>query len=368
MSTIVANRELHSRPLTRSVLPFVTVIMPIRNEARFITRSLNAVLNQDYPRELLEVLVADGISSDDTRQRVRCLAAEQPEIKLTVLDNPRRIVSAGMNVALRRARGDVVVRVDGHTVIASDYVSQCVRALERSGAENVGGPMRPVGIGWFAQSVALATTSRFGVGNARFHYSSREEFVDTVYLGAWPKWVFRRFGLFDEEQVRNQDDEFNYRLRAQSGRIFLCPEIRSQYYNRSTARSLWQQYFQYGFWKVRVLQKHPRQMRPRQFMPFLFVLTLLTSLLAAPLDAIAAWIFASCVCLYAVANVIATLVVARREWNWSVTTLPLAFAILHLAYGCGFCVGLLKFWNRWRKIHRLSLSDEWDLEIVNEHS
>lgn len=368
MSTLTADRLFQNRSVTRSVLPFVTVIMPIRNEAKYIRRSLGAVLRQDYPAELLEVIVADGMSSDDTRQQVLCLASAHPKVNVKILDNPRHIVSVGMNAALKRARGDVIVRVDGHSVIAPDYVSQCVTALERTGAENVGGPMRPVGQGWFGQTVALATTSRFGVGGARFHYSEREEFVDTVYLGAWPKWVFQRFGLFDEEQVRNQDDEFNYRLRACGGTICLCPSIRSRYYNRSSPRSLWRQYFQYGFWKVRVLQKHSRQMRPRQFVPLLFVLTLLISSSSAPMSVVGAWIFGSSVGLYVLVNLIATLVVARRESNRRIALLPMVFAILHLAYGTGFCVGLLKFWNRWGQSHALTMRDEQDLEMVNDPS
>lgn len=366
MPTLTADGPLQNRPVTRSVLPLVTVIMPICNEATYIARSLGAVLNQDYPHELLEVIVADGMSSDDTRQRAHCLASAHPTVNVKILDNPRRIVSAGMNAALKRARGDVIVRVDGHCVIAPDYVSQCVTALERTGAENVGGPMRPIGLGWFGQTVALATTSRFGVGGARFHYSDREEFVDTVYLGAWPKWVFRRIGFFDEEQVRNQDDEFNYRLRAQNGRIFLSPTIKSWYYNRGTPRSLWRQYFQYGFWKVRVLQKHPRQMRPRQFVPFLFVFTLLMALLAVPISAVASWILGCCLGLYVLANVFASLVVARRGPFWTIATLPIAFAILHAAYGIGFCVGLLTFWNRWGKTHEPRCYTERQSEVANE--
>ena len=233
------------------------------------------MLEQDYPSDRVEVIVADGQSTDDTCRRVRQLAAEYPQIEVVCIDNPGRIVPTGFNAALEEARGDVIVRVDGHTLIAPDYVQQCVAALERTGADNVGGRMNAEGETCVGRAVAAATSSAFGVGNARFHYSESEEWVDTVYLGAWRREVFRSIGPFDEEQVRNQDDEFNYRLLSAGGRILLSPRIRSRYFNRATFKSVAKQYFQYGFWKVRVMQKHPTQMRPRQFVPALFVLTLL---------------------------------------------------------------------------------------------
>ena len=180
----------------------------------------------------------------------------------------------GLNLALAAAEGEIIVRVDGHTNIEADYVRWCVEALERTGATNVGGRMDAVGRGRFGEAVAAATSSPFGVGGARFHYSNTEEWADTVYMGAWPRWVFEEIGLFDEELVRDQDDEFNYRLREHGGRILLSPKIKSVYSNRSNPLALWKQYFQYGFWKVRVLQKHPKQMRPRQFAPPLFALCL----------------------------------------------------------------------------------------------
>ncbi|HEY7543362.1 MAG TPA: glycosyltransferase family 2 protein, partial [Blastocatellia bacterium] len=217
--------------------PFVTVIMPIRNEAGFITRSLGAALGQDYPGDRMEVIIADGMSTDATREVIAQLSEAHPRIAVRIVDNPEKIVPTGFNRALEQAKGDVIVRVDGHTIIASDYVRQCVAALERTGADNVGGRMEAVTHGRFGKAVAIATSSPFGVGGARFHYSNQEEYVDTVYMGAWPRSVFERVGLFDEEQVRNQDDEFNYRLLSHGGKILLTPQIKSKYYNRSTIKT-----------------------------------------------------------------------------------------------------------------------------------
>lgn len=329
--------------------PTVTVIMPVRNEGAFVERSLAAVLAQDYPRDRMEILIADGISTDGTRDVVASLARRYPKVSLTLLDNAGRLVASGMNLALISAKGDVIVRVDGHTVIAPDYVRECVEALQRSCAHNVGGRMEAVSESWFGQAVALATCSRFGVGGARFHYSDKEEWVDTVYMGAWPREVFERIGLFDEEQVRNQDDEFNYRLLSHGGKILLSPRIKSKYYNRSSLRSLWRQYFQYGYWKVRVMQKHPRQMRLRQFVPALFVVAVTVALILLLFSFVGKYLALLLANSYVIANLTASVIVTRSK-GWRLLPLvPIAFSILHFGYGCGFLLGLVRFWNRWGK-------------------
>src|SRR5262245_8413034 len=332
-------------PTMASDFPRVTVIMPVRQEAGFIERSLGAVLAQDYPSEQLEILVADGRSTDATREIVETLQAGRPNLRL--VDNPGLVVPTGLNAALRQASGEIIVRVDGHTEIATDYVRQCVAALKSTGADNVGGCMQAVGVGAFGEAVALATSTPFGVGNARFHFSNRDEWVDTVYMGAWPRAVFARVGLFDEELVRDQDDEFNYRLAQHGGRIWLSQNIRSRYTNRSRPRALWRQYFQYGYWKVRVMQKHPRQMRLRQFVPAVFVAALASSGLLAPLDRPGGAILALVVGVYAVANLTASAATARHHGWRHLPRLPLVFAILHVSYGAGFLVGLAKFRGRW---------------------
>ena len=332
--------------LKRRELPFVSILMPVRNEAAFIGTSLGAVLAQDYPHDRLEVLVADGMSSDATRDAIVGVAARVPGIPVKVLDNPRGIVATGLNEALRHAKGKVLVRVDGHTVIAADYVKECVEALE-SGATNVGGRMVATGEGTFGRAVALATSSRFGVGGARFHYSTKKEWVDTIYMGCWRRETFDRVGGFDEELIRNQDDEFNYRLRARGGKILLSPRIRSHYFNRSTVRSLWRQYFQYGYWKVRVMQKHPSQMSLRHFVPAAFVSALVTSGLAALAMPGARIAFIGLAAIYAGACLLVSAVGLRRAGPGPLLLLPVAFATLHLAYGAGFLFGLLRFAGRW---------------------
>jgi len=323
--------------------------MPIRNEAAFIERSLGAVLAQDYPAELMEILVVDGMSNDNTREIVTRFKYYYPQYSIHILDNPSQIVSTGFNQALQVAKGEVIIRVDGHTEIAPDYVHQCVLTLQDSQADNVGGRMTAIGVSCFGEAVALATSTPFGVGGARFHYSNKKEWVDTVYLGAWPREVFQRIGLFDEEFVRNQDDEFNYRLREQGGKILLNPSIKSVYIVRSSARALWKQYFQYGFWKVRVLQKHPRQMRGRQFIPPLFVFSLVFFaiwMLFSPTGFLG---LALVISLYLLANVLASFITAAKNKWRHLWLLPIVFGILHLSYGLGFWVGFFYFLRRWVK-------------------
>lgn len=331
-----------------SHIPFVSLILPIRNESAYIEQGLQAIFAQDYPPDRMEVLIVDGMSTDDTRVKIASLAASVPGLRpsVTILDNPGRIVPTGMNIALRQAKGEIVIRVDGHTLIAPDYVRQCVESLRRTNADNVGGRMNGVGANYFGKTVALATSSPFGVGGGRFHHSEKEEWVGTVYMGAWPRRVFEKIGLFDEELVRDQDDEFNYRLRAAGGKILLSPGIKSIYTVRGSPSALWRQYYQYGFWKVRVLQKHPRQMSPRQFAPPAFALTLFGSASLALSSALRPLSLVIPL-LYLFANLLASLATAaKRGWKY-IPLLPVVFAILHLAYGLGFLAGLLKFWNRW---------------------
>lgn len=338
--------------------PFVSIIMPVRNEGDFIERSLGAVLAQGYPNHQLEVLVADGMSIDNTRQLVEQLAAAS-DIPVTIVDNPGLFVSQGFNAAFRRSRGEIIVRVDGHTLVEMDYVRQCVATLKRTEADNVGGRMDAVGQGAFGEAVALATCSPFGVGGARFHYSQKEELVDTVYMGAWYRKIFERIGLFDEELIRNQDDEFNYRLRAAGGKVLLNPRIRSKYYNRGNLPSLTRQYYQYGVYKVRVMQKHPQQMRPRQFAPVLLVSGVLGGAL---LSLLWAWVMPFWIVgllAYAAANLLASVYIARREGQQHFLRLPVVFAALHFGYGLGFLRGLVKFRSYWGKTRN-------QVEIINE--
>jgi succinoglycan biosynthesis protein ExoA len=327
-------------------MPFVSVILPIRNEARFIQRGLDAVLGQDYPPDRLEVIVADGMSTDGTREIVGSFQARHPNVR--VVDNPKRIVPTGLNAAIPLAQGEILVRVDGHCEIAPDYVRRCVEHLRDEGVEGVGGPLETVGETYLARVIAAAMSTPFGVGNSAFRTAPDKSILtDTVAFPAYTRAAVERAGPFDEEMVRNQDDEYNYRLRKIGAKILLAADVSSRYYSRSSLRSLWRQYFQYGYFKVRVLQKHTLQMRPRQFVPALFVAALLLVLVAAPFIPLGWYALAAVAGLYLLANLGASAVTASQKGWRLFPLLPVAFATLHLSYGLGFWGGLVKFWNRW---------------------
>lgn len=322
-------------------LPFVSVVMPIFNEAVFIERSLGAVLAQDYPANLMEVIVVDGGSTDGTRQTLEQFQKSDP--RLVILTNPARIIPSALNIGIRHARGDLIVRVDGHTVIAPDYVRTCVEYLLRDDVDNVGGLMQPVGKTYFGRAIALATSSPFGIGNSKFHYSEKEQHVDTVYLGAYRRQVFDRIGLFDEEFLCNEDYELNYRLRAAGGRILCTPTIRSIYYCRESPIALWRQYFRYGFWKVRTLRKHPRSLQVRHLVAPTFVFGTTLLMVLGLLFPWAWYLLAIEVALYLELAAIFALAKAIKAGSPGLGPgVVAAFAILHLAWGTGFWAGLLR--------------------------
>ena len=345
----------------------ITIVMPIRNEALFIERSLGSILGQDYPPGRIEVIAVDGMSQDGTTDIVKRMiseykaqnyihSSEDPAseeansdphkgfFENLVLNNPSNIVPTALNLGLRHAHGQVIIRVDGHCQVHPDYVRRCVEVLERTGADCVGGPMVTVGETWVAKAIALAQSSFFGVGGVAFRTGRREGiYVDTVAFGAYRRDVFDRIGGFDEELVRNQDDEFNFRLIQAGGKIWLDPSIRSVYYSRASLRGLWQQYFQYGLFKVRLIQKRGTVPSLRHLAPGGFVLALSLSIILAIITSQPFWCLAV-IGPYWLANMAASFWAARKDWA-TLPLLPVTFGILHGSYGVGFLYG---FW-RWRK-------------------
>jgi glycosyltransferase involved in cell wall biosynthesis len=328
-----------------SQLPRVSLLVPIRNEERYIARCLDGLAAQDYPFDRMEVLVIDGASSDRTREVVASYRDRLPGLR--ILENPERTVPYAMNRGIRVAQGDAIVRVDGHCVLAPDYVRRCVEVLLETHAHCVGGPMRCTGEGYWGVAIAAAMSSRFGVGNVLFRREDYRGPADTVYLGAWPRDVFGQIGLFDAELSNNQDDELAYRLRKGGGLVFLDPSIRSLYFARTSIPHLWRQYYRYGLYKVRVFQKHPFRMQARQFVPPSFVAAVCGLPVAALLHPAPLWAWSIMVAIYGLANVAAATALAHRT-RWAfLPAYPLLFTVLHLSYGSGFLMGLFRFAGRW---------------------
>ncbi len=324
-----------------NTLPFVSIIMAIRNEANFIARSLGAVLAQDYPRDRMEIIVADGMSDDGTREIISKFRTRNPEFDIRLLDNPGRIASTGLNMAIGEARGEIIVRVDGHAIIEPDYVRNCVDVLERTGADNVGGPMRAIGEGYLPEAIALATSTPFGIGNSTFHYSDREQIVDTVYLGAFRREKLLEVGLFNEVFKRHQDYELNHRIRKSGGSIYLSPEIRSHYFVRSNFNKLWKQYFHYGFWKGRLLRCDPMSLKGRHAVPPMFLYALILSLILTLALPHWGWLLKSFITGYLAFLLIGTLSAGKLGHPKHAPILPAIFACLHISWGLGVWLGLL---------------------------
>lgn len=328
--------------------PFVTVIIPMFNEEHYIAACLDSVLANDYPHSYMEILVVDGRSTDGSREIVLDYSHRYPFIRL--LDNPKRLIPAALNTGIREAKGDIIVRMDAHTLYASDYIRRCVEILRSSGAANVGGVQRAIGTNYLSRTIAVAMNSPFGVGDASFRYAGKEMWVDTVYLGTWWKRTLEEIGGFREDVVVNEDYELNYRLRKTGGKILLSPHIKCWYYVRPSLKALATQYFRYGFWKVKTLVLHPEALRWRQLVPPALVIGLLLSGPAGILH----WRLGLVVPgLYVTANILASLrTAARKGWIY-LPLLPFVFATIHLSWGLGFLMGLFR-WGLPR----------WDLRIL----
>jgi succinoglycan biosynthesis protein ExoA len=320
----------------------ISIIIPCRNERHSIGRMLDSLESQDL-RVQWEALVADGMSDDGTREVLRQHCEKNSRIRM--IDNPGRIVSTGLNAAIREARGEIIIRMDAHTEYSPDYVHQCIDALESSGAENVGGPPRARAAGIVQRAIAAAYHSPFSNGGALCHDESYEGFADTVFYGCWRKSTLERIGMFDEAMVRNQDDELNLRLVRAGGKIWQTPKIVSWYQPRRSLATLFRQYAQYGFWKVEVIRKHRIPASWRHLVPAAFVLGNGLLLGAAAVAAFAGGkqaatdllnIWLAGAALYA-AGCLAASVQAARKRGWTLLPLlPLVFAIYHVSYGAGF--------------------------------
>lgn len=319
----------------------VSIVSPCRNEISQVDRFLRTVTQQQATGFELEILVADGESNDGTAEVLAAWNATEPRIR--VIPNPGRIVSTGLNAAIRAARGEIVVRMDLHTEYAEDYVAQCVMALEQTRATCVGGPWLAKGTSPTQRAISKAFGSTFGSGGAKSRRRNYTGFVDSVYLGTWRRADLLALGGFDERLVRNQDDELCLRIRRSGGTIWQTPAIRSEYIPRASFSELWHQFYQYGYWRVGVIKKHRipgsvRQLAPTLFIAILLILTVLG--LVVPLATIVA--VGLCIAYGALA-IMAAAVASDSHDPRSLALVVLSFACMHLGYGLGLGHGILDF-------------------------
>ena len=315
----------------------VTIAMPCLDEERFIEACVRSVLAQDYPKDRIEVLVADGMSMDATREILAKLAAEDPRIR--VIDNPERIQAAGMNHIIRAARGDVVVRMDVHCEYANDYVRKCVEVLEQTGADNVGGAQRARATTLFQRALCAALESPLGVGGAKYRSSDNEGFVDTVFLGAFRRRVFESIGMYDPHAITNEDAELNQRIVDRGGKVYLSRDIVVHYHPRESLRALAKQYFKYGRGRARTLLKHKKLLSVRPALPFLMVTGATTLLATSALQPVTPFAFGA----YALATAVEAVRVGRDAGLSSIPVVWAIFPVLHVSHGVGFAVGLVRY-------------------------
>ena len=340
--------------------PNVSIVIPCRNESRHIEACLRGVLAFEPPPGGFEVIVADGMSEDGTRDIVGRITLEDGRVRM--VDNLDRTTPSGLNVAIRAARGTIIVRIDAHTEYASDYLRQCVEVLGETGADDVGGPWVARGRTYLERCVAAAFNAPFAVGGARSHRLDYEGPIDNVYLGCWRRELLERIGLFDEEFVRNQDDELCFRLVQGGGMIWQSPRIRSWYTPRDTLAGLFKQYFQYGYWKVRVIQKHHAPAAIRHLVPGSFAASLVVLTVAAPFFWPASMALAALISAYSLALVTASVATAARSGWRLLPGLPAVFACYHVGYGLGFLCGVWDFLVRRRASGRfVALTRTWDV-------
>jgi len=319
--------------------PFVSVVIPVRNEEAFIERALDGILAQDYPADRMEVIVADGMSDDRTRDIVLRYAQQHPQIRL--VENRGRVTPAGLNAAIAAARGEIIARIDGHCTVATDFITENVRLLEEhSEAWIVGGPMVHRGTGAFGEAVAMAMSHPAGVGMATHRFAGFEGYVETVQFPAFRRWVFDRIGLFDTTLVRTEDDELNYRVLQAGGKMFVSPRVRYVYFVRDRMSHLFWQYFHYSFWRIPVLRKHKRPTTVRQIVPLLFFAVLAMLLIAG------AWLRQPLLAftlpaLYGAALLLLGASFVPRLGVRAASLVPLAMLTMHVAYATGLGYGLL---------------------------
>jgi cellulose synthase/poly-beta-1,6-N-acetylglucosamine synthase-like glycosyltransferase len=317
--------------------PRVTIAMPAYNEEKYIEACIASVQAQDYPKDLIEILVADGRSTDRTREILAQLAAVDSRIK--VIDNPERLQAAGLGQMVKQASGDIIVRMDVHCEYAPDYVRKCVETLERTGADNVGGAQRARAKSLFQRALCAALASPLGVGGAKYRSADAEGFVDTVFLGAFRRKVFEAVGLWDPKAITNEDAELNQRILDSGGQIYLSRDIVVHYFPRETFKALAKQYYKYGRGRARTLLKLGTVPTLRPALPFLMVCGGAAMLSLPPL-----WpVVPAALATYALATGAEAVRVGGKLGPKAIPTIWAMFPTLHVSHGIGFAAGLLQY-------------------------
>ena len=328
-------------------LPLVSVIIPCRNEAKFIANCLESILKQSYPKDKMEILVIDGMSGDKTREIIEKLKAKNEKLKIKVLDNPKKFTPFALNIGIKNSKGEIIIRLDAHATYIKDYILKCIKYLKEYNADNVGGVWKimPRETTLINKSICLASSSVFGAGNAyyRMGYSKGLKWVDTVFGGCYRREVFDKIGLFNENLVRSQDMEFNIRLRKAGGKILLVPDIVSYYYPKPNLKDFFLHNFEDGIWAVYPLKFVKVPLKLRHYIPLIFVLGLLGTGLLGIFFPIFFWLFLFIIGVYFLVSIYSSfkIMIGEKDFRYFFV-LPVVFAARHFGYGLGSFWGIVK--------------------------
>ena len=316
---------------------FISVIIPVYNEEKYIDACVQSMLLQDYPKDAMEWFFVDGMSLDATKRILQNYQAQYPDM-IHVLDNPNKTVPYAMNIAIRQAKGKYIIRLDAHAEYASNYFSKCVEVLERTGADNVGGVMETKARTPIGKTIAKMLSSKFGVGDSQFRTNGKDGYVDTVPFGAFRREIFDKVGLYDERLTRNQDSELNYRIIHNGGKIYLSNEIELAYYCRDSVKGIVKMGVMNGKWNIITSKLCPGSMRLRHFIPCLFIL----SLFGMPILSLLWWVFGLLFGLELTAYLLLDILFSAKAAASFTEFLQLLylFPVFHITYGWGSVQGI----------------------------
>lgn len=322
--------------------PIVSIVIPMRNEERFVGKCLASVIEQEFPRNSLQIVVVDGNSADNSRQIVKDYMRQFGFISL--FDNPQKITPISMNIGIKHSKGDIIIILSAHSFVPKDFVAKNVKYLESSGADCVGGTIELLNSSatYFGKIISFVLVSPFGVSNSLFRYSKKEQFVDTVFNGAYKKEVFSKVGLFDEQLARNQDIELNSRIRRAGGMIYFTPEIKSFPYTRPSLKKMIEQNYSNGLWNIKTLLRNPRALSIRHFVPLIFVLFLFIAALFSFFNVLFWYGFITILSAYFVMAILFSIPIALKQGFGYLLGLPFVFFLFHFCYGFGTLNGIIK--------------------------
>lgn len=323
----------------------VSVIIPARNEADHIKQCIQSIYKNKSKDIDIEIIIVDGMSNDNTDKEVISLLSEGMPIQ--ILKNEKKITPIGMNIGLEKCKGDYLLFSGAHAFFPSDYIGKCLDSLNRkTEVWCAGGSIRTISESYWGRVIAAAMSSPFGVGNAKFRMLTSSGYVDTLAFGLYPRWVFDRIGKFDECLIRNQDDDFNYRIIKAGGKIYLDSKIVSTYYGRSSILKLIRQYYQYGFWRVKTIIKHHSISSIRQIIPAIFILCIVLGGVLSCFSNLIAFLYLIFLFIYVLFLMVGTVDVAKNSGLNIAISAPLIFVVLHCSYGIGFWSGVFAYSTR----------------------